>query len=154
MVEVGKKAPAFTLPADDGEKISLSNLKGKKIVLYFYPKDDTSGCTKEACDFQDNLKSIRRKDAVVLGVSADSIQSHQKFRKKYDLTFPLLSDESREVIEAYGVWKEKSMYGRKFMGIERTTFVIDSEGKISRIFSKVKVQGHVDEVIHALDEIS
>ena len=130
MIEVGDRAPSFKLPAAGGGDISLSELKGKKVVLYFYPKDDTPGCTKEACSFQENAGPLKKKGAVVLGVSADSVASHDKFASKYTLQFPLLSDETKEVCKSYGVWKEKSMYGRTFMGIERTTFIIDEEGKI------------------------
>ncbi len=153
MIEVGKKAPAFTLPNDGGEKFTLSSLKGKKVVLYFYPKDNTSGCTKEACDFRDNIRSIQKKDTVVIGVSPDSVKSHTGFKKKYDLPFQLLSDESKEMIETFGVWKEKSLYGRKYMGVERTTIILDRTGRVTKIFPKVKVEGHVQEVITALDEI-
>jgi thioredoxin-dependent peroxiredoxin len=150
MLKVGDKAPPFTLSDTDGTSLALKDLKGKKVVLYFYPKDDTSGCTKEACAFQASLSSAKKKGAVVLGVSADSVDSHARFASKYKLKFPLLSDEKKEVLNAYGVWKEKSMYGRKYMGIERTTFVIDETGKISHIFPKVKVDGHVDEVLAVL----
>lgn len=149
-LNVGDKAPNFSLPSTDGKEISLKDLKGKKIVLYFYPKDDTSGCTKEACSFTENLARVRKKGAVIFGVSADSIKAHQKFTEKYSLGFPLLSDESKEMIKAYGVWKEKSMYGRKYMGIERTTFIIDEQGKITHIFPKVKVEGHTEEVLEKL----
>ena len=149
-LRVGDKAPEFTLPSSDGEEISLKDFRGKKIVLYFYPKDDTPGCTKEACSFRDNLARVKRKGAVVFGISADSKKSHQKFIEKYDLSFPLLSDEKKEVVNAYGVWKEKAFMGRKYMGIERTTFIIDKEGKIVHIFSKVKVDGHVEEVLAIL----
>jgi thioredoxin-dependent peroxiredoxin len=150
MLKVGDKAPNFKLPAGDGKVLNLKDLKGKKVVLYFYPKDNTSGCTKEACSFQENIKTIKKKGAIVIGVSADSAASHAKFAAKYDLSFPLLSDESKEVITAYGVWKEKSMYGRKYFGIERTTFVVDETGTIKNIFSKVKVNGHTDEVLSVL----
>ncbi len=150
MLKIGDKAPQFSLPTGDGKTLALKDLTGKKVVLYFYPKDNTSGCTKEACSFQENLSSLKKKGAILLGVSADSAASHAKFASKFDLSFPLLSDEKREVLKAYGVWKEKSMYGRKYMGIERTTFIIDEEGKIARIFPKVKVDGHTDEVLAAL----
>ena len=150
-LKVGKKAPAFSLPNQDGKVVSLSDYKGKKVVLYFYPKDDTPGCTKESCDFRDGIKDIRDFGAEVLGVSGDSVESHKKFAKKFDLNFPLLSDESKTMIRAYGVWKEKSLYGRKYMGIERTTIIIDEEGKIDDIFSKVKVDGHLEEVLSELD---
>ena len=121
-------------------------------MLYFYPKDDTSGCTKEACSFRDNLSSVKKKDAVVVGVSPDGITAHEKFISKYDLNFLLLSDESKDMLQAYGVWKEKSMYGRKYMGVERTTLIIDEKGKISHVFPKVKVDGHTEEVLKALSE--
>jgi peroxiredoxin Q/BCP len=147
---IGSMAPDFSLEGDDGNKHSLKEFRGKKIVLYFYPKDDTSGCTKESCSFRDNLSSIKGKGAVVLGVSADGTGSHRKFVSKYDLNFPLLSDESKSVLETYGVWKLKSFMGRKYMGIERTTIIIDEKGKISHIFPKVKVDGHTEEVLNAL----
>jgi thioredoxin-dependent peroxiredoxin len=150
MLKEGEKAPLFTLPTGDGKILSLKDLRGKNVVLYFYPKDNTSGCTKEACSFQENLSALKKKGAVVLGISADSVASHGKFAAKYDLGFPLLSDEKKEVLKAYGVWKEKSMYGRKYMGIERTTVLIDVEGRISKVFSKVKVDGHTEEVLAAL----
>lgn len=152
MLEIGKKAPAFSLLDGDGKKVSLSDFKGKKIVLYFYPKDMTSGCTQEACDFRDAFPKFGKLKSVVLGISADTVGSHKKFSEKYDLPFTLLSDDKKEVVEKYGVWKEKSMYGRKYMGIERTTFVIDEEGKIKNVFPKVKVAGHVEEVMKALGE--
>ncbi len=147
---VGKKAPDFTVVDDQGKEISLKELKGKKVVLYFYPKDDTPGCTKEACAFRDGIAQIKKKGAVVLGVSADSIDSHGKFKKKFDLNFPLLSDPDKKLIQDYGVWKEKSMYGKKYMGIERTTVIIDEQGKVAQLFPKVKVDGHFDEVMEAL----
>jgi peroxiredoxin Q/BCP len=150
MIKVGDKAPAFSLPAGDGTTVSLKDFKGKKVVLYFYPKDNTSGCTKEACSFQDNLSELKKKGAILLGMSADGVGSHANFSSKYDLTFSLLSDEKKDVLKAYGVWKEKSMYGRKYMGIERTTVVIDERGTISHIFSKVKVEGHTKEVLEVL----
>jgi len=150
MLNIGDKAPDFTLISDTGEKVSLKDLKGKKVILYFYPKDDTSGCTKEACSFRDNIKIIEKKNAVVIGVSKDNTYSHQKFKKKYDLPFTLLSDENLDMLKEYDVWKEKSMYGRKYMGIERTTFIIDEKGKISEIFNKVKVDGHTEEILSKL----
>lgn len=150
MLKAGDRAPAFTLRTGDGTQVRLSDLKGKKVVLYFYPKDDTSGCTKEACDFEANRNELTKAGAVVIGVSADSESSHASFAKKYGLSFPLLSDPDRVVIKAYGVWKKKSMYGRSYMGIERTTFVIDEKGVIRRVFPKVKVTGHVNEVLEAL----
>ena len=151
-LEVGQKAPDFAVLNDKGEKVKLSDFKGKKVVLYFYPKDDTPGCTKEACAFRDGIDEIKKRGAVVIGVSADSVDSHKKFRSKFDLNFPLLADTDKKIIEAYGTWKEKSMYGKKYMGIERTTFVIDEHGKISHIFPKVKVDVHYDEVLEALDK--
>jgi len=150
MLKEGDKAPDFTAIDDSGNHVSLKDFRGKKVVLYFYPKDNTSGCTKEACDFRDNWARIKRKDAALLGVSPDSEKSHGKFKSKFDLNFPLLADEDKKLVNAYGVWKEKSMYGRKYMGVERTTFVIDEKGQIAKIFPKVKVAGHVDEVLAAL----
>lgn len=147
MLKEGDKAPAFSLLDGDGENISLKDFKGKTVVLYFYPKDMTPGCTQEACDFQESIARFKKAGAVVLGVSKDSVERHRKFADKYELGFPLLADTEGEVCEAYGVWQEKSLYGRKFMGIVRTTFVISPQGKIAKIFSKVKVKGHVDEVM-------
>ncbi|MGH7724766.1 MAG: thioredoxin-dependent thiol peroxidase [Candidatus Eiseniibacteriota bacterium] len=149
-VSVGKKAPEFSLPGSKGKNVSLSDFKGKTVVLYFYPKDDTPGCTKEACDFRDSVKKFTSKKAVVLGVSPDSLRSHDKFIDKFELPFELLSDADHEVAEKYGTWVEKSMYGKKYMGIERSTFVIDPEGKMKAIFRKVKVDGHVGEVLEAV----
>ena len=150
-LKIGQKAPAFALPNQDGKIMKLSDFKGKKVVLYFYPKDDTPGCTKESCAFRDGLDEIHASGAVVLGISGDSVDSHKKFVKKFNLNFPLLSDEKKTVLQAYGVWKEKSLYGRKFMGIERTTFIIDEQGKLDDIFQKVKVDGHLEEVLAELD---
>jgi len=150
MVKEGEPAPDFRLPADDGRTYALKDLRGKKVVLYFYPKDDTPGCTKEACSFRDNLARVTSKGAIVFGVSKDDLDSHAKFRQKYGLTFPLLSDTSGKVLEAYGVWKEKSLYGKTFMGVERTTYVIDENGRIKKVFPRVKVDGHTDEVLAAL----
>ena len=150
-LKIGQKAPAFALPNQDGKVMRLSDFKGKKVVLYFYPKDDTPGCTKESCAFRDGLDEIHDSGAVVLGISGDSVDSHKKFAKKFNLNFPLLSDEKKTVLQAYGVWKEKSLYGRKFMGIERTTFIIDEQGKLDDIFQKVKVDGHLEEVLAELD---
>ncbi len=149
-LKAGDKAPDFALTGDDVKNHSLKDFRGKKVVLYFYPKDDTSGCTKEACSFRDNASAIKKKGAVVLGVSGDSVDSHKKFISKYDLNFVLLSNEDRSVLNAYGVWKEKSFMGRKYMGIERTTFIIDEKGVISHVFSKVKVDGHTQEVLEAI----
>ena len=150
MINVGDRAPDFVLPDGNGKIIRLKDFKGKKIVLYFYPKDDTPGCTKEACAFQENLAAIKKKDTVVLGVSSDTTSSHEKFSAKFNLQFPLISDEQKEAVKTYGVWKEKSMYGRKYFGIERTTFIIDEKGIISHIFPKVKVDGHIQEVLNVL----
>lgn len=150
MLKEGAKAPAFKLPSDSGETIALKDLAGQRVILYFYPKDDTSGCTLEAKNFRDELAAFKKKKAVILGVSRDSVASHVKFKEKYDLNFPLLSDEDGSVCEKYGVWVEKSMYGKKYMGIERTTFLIDEEGRIARIFPKVKVAEHCAEVLEAL----
>lgn len=148
--EVGKKAPAFTLPTDGGGKIKLGDFKGKRVVLYFYPKDDTSGCTKEAIGFRDAMRSLKTLGAEVIGVSRDSVESHDRFKKKHKLNFPLAADPEGKVCEAYGVWVEKSMYGRKYMGIDRSTFLIDEKGIIRHVWRKVKVPGHVDEVKAAL----
>ena len=150
MPAVGKAAPAFTLDTDTGERLSLRDLKGKPVVLYFYPKDDTSGCTAEACEFRDAFPRFDKSKAVILGVSPDPVKSHQKFKAKYELPFTLLADTDHAVAEQYGVWKEKSMYGRKYMGVDRTTFIIDAAGKIAKIFEKVKPQGHATEVGAAL----
>ena len=146
----GSLAPDFELPSSTGKAVSLRGLRGKKVVLYFYPKDDTPGCTKEACTFRDNLPDFRRMDAVILGVSGDSIDSHRSFIKKYGLNFTLLSDGDLSVHRLYGTWREKNMYGRKYMGTERSTFVIGEDGRIKRIFRKVKVDGHEKEVLEAL----
>lgn len=149
-LEIGDKAPELAIPDQDGTRVSLKDLKGKQVVLYFYPKDDTPGCTKESCDFRDSMAAIKKTGAVILGVSLDGQASHRKFIKKFSLPFPLLSDEQKTVSNAYGVYKEKSMYGKKYWGIERSTFVIDTDGTLKRIFRKVKVDGHVDEVLAAL----
>lgn len=149
-LQVGDPAPDFALPNEAGEIVGLKDVRGKQIILYFYPKDNTSGCTKESCDFRDNITPIKKAGGVVLGVSFDGQKSHQKFIEKFTLPFTLLSDEEKTVAKAYGVYKEKSMYGRKYWGIERSTFVIDADGKLKTIFRKVKVDGHVDEVIAAL----
>lgn len=153
MPDIGSKAPQFTLESQDGSKVNLKDFLGKKVVLYFYPKDDTPGCTREACSFTDNFAEFKKQGAVVLGVSADSVDSHKKFEKKHNLSITLLSDPKKEVINKYGVWKEKNMYGRKSMGIERTTFLIDANGKIAKIFPKVKVDGHTDKVLEELNKI-
>ena len=145
----GSKAPAFDLPTDGGGKLSLKALKGKKVVLYFYPKDDTSGCTREAIDFNALKGDFEKAGAIVVGVSPDSVASHDKFKKKYDLDFALIADVDKSMLEAYGVWVEKSMYGRKYMGVERTTLLIGADGKVARVWSKVKVPGHAQEVLEA-----
>ncbi|MDD5361880.1 MAG: thioredoxin-dependent thiol peroxidase [Ignavibacteria bacterium] len=150
MLKAGDKAPEFKVESDNGETLSLKELKGMKVLLYFYPKDNTSGCTKEACDFRDSIKSFQKKNTLVIGVSKDSVASHLKFREKYEIPFILLSDENAKMLEAYGVWKEKSMYGRKYMGIERTTFLINEKGKIEKVWNKVKVPGHVEEILKNL----
>lgn len=149
-LQVGDRAPAFSLPDDTGNIVNSSEFRGKKVVVYFYPKDDTPGCTTEACSFRDGVQELKKKGVVVFGVSADSVSSHRKFSEKFQLNFPLLSDESKAMIQAYGVWKEKSLYGRKYMGIERTTVVINEDGTIRKIFPKVKVNGHFTEVLQAL----
>jgi thioredoxin-dependent peroxiredoxin len=152
---VGKKAPAFTLADQDGNSVSLASLTARgTVVLYFYPKDMTPGCTTEACDFRDNLDAVRALGAQVVGVSADSTSSHQKFIAKQSLNFPLLSDPGNTVTKAYGVYKKKSLYGREFMGIERSTFIIGRNGVVQRIFPKVKVNGHTDEVLAALKQLA
>lgn len=148
MLTEGDQAPDFTLPTTGGKSVTLSDYEGKKkVVLYFYPKDDTPGCTKEACFFRDVQSEFEAVGAVILGVSVDSPASHERFASKYHLLFPLLADEEHEVVEAYGVWKEKSNYGQTYMGTERTTFAIDSAGVIRKIWPKVKVEGHIDEVL-------
>lgn len=152
MLNEGSKAPNFKLKNQNGEIISLDSFKNKNIILYFYPKDDTSGCTKEACNFRDEFPKFSKTDAVILGVSPDSVESHKKFTLKYKLPFDLLSDEKREVLEKYGVWQEKSMYGRKYMGVVRTTYLINKKGTIKKIFQKVKVDGHNQEVMEVLKD--
>jgi peroxiredoxin Q/BCP len=152
MLEAGRKAPKFSLPSDNGKTVSLADYAGKKkVVLYFYPKDDTSGCTAQACEFRDSWKAVQAAGAVVLGVSPDGVKSHDKFKGKYQLPFPLLADEDHAVAEAYGAWGEKSMYGRKYHGILRTTFVIGTDGRIEKVFQKVKPKGHAAEVLAALE---
>jgi thioredoxin-dependent peroxiredoxin len=148
-VEIGEKAPDFTLPTDGKGSVTLSALKGKKVILYFYPKDDTSGCTAEACGFRDALPDYSGTGSVVIGISKDSVASHDKFKKKHELPFILASDAGSDVCEKYGVWVEKSMYGRKYMGIARCTFLIDREGVVRGAWRKVRVPGHVAEVLRA-----
>ena len=150
MPKAGDAAPRFTLPSDRGDDVSLESLRGRPVVLYFYPKDDTSGCTTQACEFRDSWAEVQARGAVVLGVSPDSIASHEKFRDKFSLPFPLLADQDHAVAEAYGAWGEKSMYGRKYQGILRTTFIIDPAGRIAHVFEKVKPKGHAAEVLDAL----
>jgi peroxiredoxin Q/BCP len=152
-VKVGDSAPDFTLPADGGNAVSLKGLKGKPVVLYFYPKDDTSGCTAEACAFRDALPDFSRVKAEIVGISRDTVASHDKFKAKFKLPFPLASDEDGKVCEAYGVWVEKSMYGRKYMGIERATFLIDGKGLVRGVWRKVKVPGHAEEVLKAVQAL-
>jgi thioredoxin-dependent peroxiredoxin len=149
-LKIGENAPDFSLPSDTGKTIALKSLRGKQVVLYFYPKDDTPGCTKEACGFRDDIRRIEKANTVVLGVSNDDLTSHQKFSKKYGLPFTLLSDENKAVSKAYGVYKQKSMYGKTYWGIERSTFVIDEKGKLKAVFPKVKVEGHVEAVMNVL----
>ena len=149
-LNIGDKAPEFTLESTSGERISLADYRGKNVVLYFYPKDDTPGCTVEACEFRDNHKQFDKADTMIFGVSPDDVKSHQKFTAKFNLSFPLLADVDKKVSEAYGVWVEKSMYGRSYMGVARTTFVIGKDGKITKIFEKVKPEGHNEEVLSAL----
>lgn len=149
-VEIGSPAPDFTLPADGGASVTLSAFRGRPVILYFYPKDDTSGCTKEACGFRDLFPDFSSADAVVIGVSKDGVKSHDKFKEKYQLPFPLVADEDTTLAQAYGVWVEKSMYGRKYMGMDRATFLIDQEGVVRQVWRKVKVTGHVEAVLKAL----
>ncbi len=153
MLEEGAKAPDFKLPDQDGETFQLSKLKGKPVVIYFYPKDDTSGCTAEAKDFTGAMEAFDALGIPVIGISPDSVTKHQKFREKHDLSVRLVADEEKTAAESYGVWVEKSMYGKKYMGIERSTFLIDAKGKIARVWRKVKVKGHVDEVLSAAREL-
>ena len=149
-LNIGDEAPDFDLPTDGGGTMRLSALRGKPVVLFFYPKDDTSGCTAESIDFSRLRPEFEKAGATVIGISPDSARSHDKFKAKHDLTVPLVSDEDKTALEAYGVWVEKSMYGRKYMGVERTTVLIDPDGRIVRIWPKVKVPGHADEVLAAV----
>lgn len=152
-LEEGAKAPAFTLVADDGKKVKLADFKGKPVVLYFYPKDDTPGCTKEACAFRNKAADLKKLGAVVLGVSPDDTKSHGKFRDKFNLNFPLLSDPDHAVAEQFGAWREKNMYGKKSMGIARSTFIIGGDGLIKKVWKAVKVDGHDEHVLAALQEL-
>jgi peroxiredoxin Q/BCP len=149
-IEPGKKAPDFTLPADDGSKVKLSALRGKPVVLYFYPRDDTPGCTREACSFRDRRQELGKLGAAVLGVSTDDVASHVKFRDKHGLNFPLLADTGHKVAERYGAWREKTRFGKTSMGIQRSTYLIDAEGKVAKVWKNVKVDGHDEHVIQAL----
>jgi peroxiredoxin Q/BCP len=152
-IDVGKKAPDFTLPADDGTKIKLSRLRGNPVVLYFYPRDDTPGCTREACAFRDRKKELVKLGATILGVSTDGVDSHQKFRDKHRLNFPLLADTQHKVAEKYGAWREKVRFGKKSMGIQRSTFLIDVEGVVRKVWKSVRVDGHDAQVIAALEKL-
>ena len=152
-IEVGKKAPDFTLPADDGTKVKLSQLRGNPVVLYFYPRDDTPGCTREACAFRDRKKELVKLGAAVLGVSTDGVESHEKFRDKHRLNFPLLADTQHKVAEKYGAWREKVRFGKRSMGIQRSTFLVDAEGVVRKVWRSVKVDGHDGQVIAALEEL-
>jgi peroxiredoxin Q/BCP len=152
-VEAGKKAPDFTLPADDGSKVKLSGLRGKPVVLYFYPRDNTPGCTREACAFRDRKAQLAKLGAAVLGVSTDSLESHEKFRDKYELNFPLLADTQHKVAEKYGAWREKVRFGKKSMGIQRSTFLIDAKGVVRKVWKSVKVDGHDEQVVKAVKEL-
>lgn len=149
-LKIGDPAPDFTLPGDNGTDVSLSSFRGKRVVLYFYPKDDTPGCTQESCDFRDQSSLFEKSGAQIIGISKDSVKKHDKFKEKYALNFPLASDEKGDICEKYGVWVEKSMYGRRYMGIERTTFLIGEDGKILQSWRKVKIPGHVDSVVDAV----
>ncbi|HJX27647.1 MAG TPA: thioredoxin-dependent thiol peroxidase [Thermoanaerobaculia bacterium] len=149
-IEEGASAPDFTLKADDGKDVRLSDLRGKLVVLFFYPADDTPGCTKEACSFRDRSQDLKAHGAVVLGVSPDDVTSHGKFRDKYSLNFPLLADTGHQVSETYGAWREKNMYGKISMGIQRSTYLIDGEGKVRKVWKKVNVDGHDEQVLQAL----
>ena len=152
-VEAGKKAPDFTLPADGGGRVKLSGLRGKPVVLYFYPRDDTPGCTREACAFRDRKAELVELGAAVLGVSTDTVESHEKFRDKHALNFPLLADAEHKVAEKYGAWREKTRFGKKSMGIQRSTFLIDADGVVRRVWKSVKVDGHDEQVLAALGEL-
>jgi thioredoxin-dependent peroxiredoxin len=150
MLSEKQPAPEFELATDEGKKVKLSDYRGQKVILYFYPKDDTPGCTTQACDLRDHIKEIDSKGAVVLGVSPDDVASHQSFKKKFNLNFPLLADVDHKVAEAYGVWKEKNLYGKKTMGVERTSFIIDEQGKIAKILPRVKPAEHVGQIFESL----
>jgi thioredoxin-dependent peroxiredoxin len=153
-VEEGQPAPAFTLEADDGRKVKLQELRGSPVVLYFYPRDDTPGCTREACAFRDRSDELRKLGARVLGVSTDDVSSHGKFRDKYQLNFPLLADTNHQVAEKYGAWREKNMYGKKSWGVQRSTFLIGPDGAVCKVWKKVSVDGHDEQVLAALKELA
>jgi peroxiredoxin Q/BCP len=153
-LEPGQKAPAFTLTSDSGAKIKLSDLAGSPVVLYFYPKDDTPGCTKEACNFRDRQSELQKLGAKVLGVSPDDVASHVKFRDKFSLNFPLLADPDHKIAEKYGAWREKNMYGKKSMGVQRSTYLIGPDGKVVKVWKKVSVDGHDEQVIEALKALT
>lgn len=152
-VEEGKAAPAFTLEDTDGNKVSLKDFKGRNVVVYFYPKDDTPGCTVEACSFRDTDDELADRGVVVLGISPDSVESHRAFREKYDLPFPLLADEDHAVAEAYGAWRERNLYGKRFMGIQRSTFLIDKKGRIAKVWKRVSPKDHARQVLAAIDAL-
>jgi peroxiredoxin Q/BCP len=149
-IEPGKTAPAFNLKADDGSRVRLADLRGRPVVLYFYPRDDTPGCTREACAFRDQHPRLRKLGAVVLGISTDSVESHAQFRDKFRLNFPLLADPDHAVAEKYGAWREKNLYGKKSMGIQRSTYLIDADGKVAKVWKRVNVDGHDQQVLDAL----
>jgi peroxiredoxin Q/BCP len=153
LIAEGDKAPNFSLEADDGTTVTRDSLMGKNVVLFFYPKDNTSGCTQEACDFRDAFPRFGKIDAVVIGVSPDSLESHRKFKNKFGLPYLLLSDENHKLADNFGIWKEKSMYGRRYMGFERTTVIVDRKGRVARIFPKVKIPGHIQEVEKAVRDL-
>ncbi len=152
-IETGKKAPLFTLMTDEGKKIKLSDYVGSPVILYFYPKDDTPGCTKQACAFRDRQSELSQMGAIVLGVSADTVESHLKFRDKFQLNFPLLADVDHAIAEKYGAWREKNMYGKKSMGIQRSTFLIDGGGKVVKVWKRVQVDGHDNDVLRTLQDL-
>jgi peroxiredoxin Q/BCP len=152
-LQIGDRAPEFKMPTDDNSSVSLADYHGQSLIIYFYPKDDTPGCTKQACSFTESLSQFNNLNCAILGVSKDSVAKHQKFKTKHNLTFLLASDENTDVCERYGVWTEKSMYGKKYMGIERTTFLIDGDGVIQQIWNKVKVPGHIEEVLREVDNL-
>jgi thioredoxin-dependent peroxiredoxin len=153
-VEEGAKAPSFSLKDDGGKTLRLSQFSGQPVVLYFYPKDDTPGCTKQACAFRDQSKALHKHGAIVLGVSPDDVESHARFKAKYGLNFPLLADPDHAIAAKYGAWREKNMYGKKSMGVQRSSFLIDSQGRVAKVWKRVKVEGHAEQVLAALQELS